>query len=147
MPARCGRAQVCGEQHAQPRGAITTRRQRPRGSSDEQSLVERVPLRHRRRIATPGRSSGRARRRQVAGIEDGIEIGVEGPPFGAMIRRRGVGDAIAATAVVPVALRPRGDAGAFIGLHPLAVFAVVVVAVTVTVFLGLGSVLALGGVR
>ena len=76
-----------------------------------------------------------------------METGVEGPPIGALIGCRGVGDATAATAVVPVALRPRGDAGAFIGLYPLAVFTLVVVPVTVAVFLGVCSVLSLCGVR
>ena len=76
-----------------------------------------------------------------------METGVEGPPIGALIGCRGVGNAMAATAVVPVALRPRGDAGAFIGLHPLAVFTLVVVPVTVAVFLSVGSVLGRCGMR
>lgn len=110
-----------------------------------------MPLRHRRRIAITGRPAGRARRREVAGIKGGIETGVEGPPIGALVGRRGVGNAMAATAVVPVALGTRGDTSPFIGLHPVAVavlaLVVPVVAATVAVFLGLGSVLDLGGVR
>ena len=105
-----------------------------------------MPLQHRRRIAITGWPAGRAGRYKSTGIESGIETGVEWLPNGALIRRRGVGNAMAAAAVVPVALMPRGDAGAFIGLHPLAVLALVV-AVTVAVSLGLGSVLDLGGVR
>lgn len=110
-----------------------------------------MPLQHRRRIAITGRPAGRARRREVTGIKGGIETGVEGPPIGALIGCRGVGNAMAATAVVPVALMPRGDTSPFIGLHPVAVavlaLVVAVVAVTVAVFLVLGSVLDLGGVR
>ena len=106
-----------------------------------------MPLRHRRRIAITGRPAGRARRREVTGIKGGIETGVEGPPIGALIGCRGVGNAMAATAVVPVALMPRGDTSPFIGRHPLAVFTLVVVPVTVAVFLGVCSVLGLCGVR
>jgi len=76
-----------------------------------------------------------------------METGVEGPPIGALIGCRGVGNAMAATAVVPVALMPRGVASPFIGCHPLAVFTLFVVPVTVAVFLGLGSVLGLCGMR
>ena len=94
-----------------------------------------MPLRQRRRIAIPGRPAGRARRREVAGIEGGIETGVEGPPIGALIGCRGVGDAIASTTVVTVALRPREEASAFLCLHPavVAVVALVVAFVAVTV--------------
>ena len=106
-----------------------------------------MPLQHRRRIAITGQPAGRARRREVTGIEGGMETGVQGPPIGALIGCRGVGNAMAPTAVVPVAVMPRGDASPFIGRHPLAVFTLVVVPVTVAVFLGLGSVPALGGMR
>lgn len=106
-----------------------------------------MPLRHRRRIAITGRPAGRARRREVTCIEGGVETGVEGPPIGALIGCRGVGNAMAATAVVPVALMPRGDSSPFIGCHPLAVFTLVVVPVTVAVFLSVGSVLGRCGMR
>ena len=110
-----------------------------------------MPLQHRRRIAITGQPAGRARRREVTGIEGGMETGVQGPPIGALIGCLGVGNAMAPTAVVPVAVRTRGDTSPFIGLHPVAVavlaLVVPVVAVTVAVFLGLGSVLDLGGMR